>query len=84
MDKQIFVIETKNTHYVCGVDKTGLLRHIHWGKKCNVSDYEVTETWEQNSNHSGQDLATLEYTVFGGTMYRNCAFKCEYFGYSII
>lgn len=79
MDKQIFVIETKNTHYVCGVDKTGLLRHIHWGKKCNISDYEVTETWEQNSNHSGQDLATLEYTVFGGTMYRNCAFKCEYF-----
>ncbi len=79
MEQQIFVIETKNTHYVCGVDKTGLLRHIHWGKKCNVSDYEVTETWEQNSNHSGQDYATLEYTVFGGTMYRNCAFKCEYF-----
>lgn len=78
MENQIFIIETKNTHYVMGVDSNGLLHHIHWGKKASPDDYEVEERWEQNSNHSGYDYTDLEYTVFGGTMYRNCAFKCEY------
>lgn len=77
--KNIFVIETKNTHYVLGKDRFGFLRHIHWGKKCNVSDYEANDVWEINSNHAMLDVADMEYTVFGGTMYRNCAFKCQYF-----
>lgn len=76
--EKIFIIETKNTHYVLGADKNGLLRHIHWGKPAMPSDYEIRMTYECNSNHSGLDYAELEYTVFGGTMYRNCAFKCEY------
>ena len=79
MQSDIFVIETKNTHYVLGVDKNGKLNHVHWGKKADPNDYEVKENWEQNSNHSGFDYTDMEYTVFGGTMYRNCAFKCEYF-----
>lgn len=79
METRIFVIETKNTHYVLGVDKNGRVNHIHWGGKADADDYEVIENWEQNSNHSELDYTNFEYTVFGGTMYRNCAFKCEYF-----
>lgn len=75
MDK-IFVIETKNTHYVLGVGDDNLLRHIHYGRK--ASGYEVAMTYECNSNHSALDFAKQEYTPFGGTMYRNCAFKCTY------
>lgn len=78
METRIFVIETKNTHYVLGTDENGLLHHIHWGGKADKEDYEVTQSWEHNSNHSELDYTDLEYTVFGGTMYRNCAFKCEY------
>ena len=41
LKNNIFVLETKNTHYVLGIDKNGNNRHVHWGKKCLVSDYEV-------------------------------------------
>lgn len=75
----IFVIETKNTHYVLGADGNGLLRHIHWGGKANPDDYEFEPMCSINSNHSDIDTVNTEYTVFGGIMYRNCAFKCQYF-----
>ena len=76
--KNIIAIETKNTHYVLGIDKSGALHCVHWGKKANLADYEVVEKREINSNHSELDCTQTEYTVFGGTMYRGCAFKCTY------
>lgn len=76
--KNIIAIETKNTHYVLGVDKSGVLHCVHWGKKANFADYGVVEKREINSNHSVLDCTQTEYTVFGGTMYRGCAFKCTY------
>lgn len=74
----IFVIETKSTHYALGVDERGLVHHLHWGEKINPDDYEVPKIWDTNSNYSDLDNARLEYTVFGGKMYRSCAFKCTY------
>ena len=79
MDKKIFVIETKNTHYVMGVNDKGILRHIHWGAKACADDYNMSPEWERNSNHSELDYISEEYSPFGGTRYRSCAFKCEYF-----
>lgn len=78
MEDKVFVIDTKYTHYVLGVDEKDFLRHVHWGKKINPEDYEVEHTYDVNSNHSNLDWANMEYTVFGGKMYRNCAFKCQY------
>ena len=75
LNNNIFVLETKNTHYVLGVDKYGYNRHIHWGKKCNVNDYDATDIWDENSNHTRLDMACQEYTVFGGTMYRESDLK---------
>lgn len=74
----IFYLQTKNTTYVLGVDKFGLLRHIYWGKRINRKEFSLDEMTETNSNHSELDNALCEYTVFGGKMYRNCAFKCTY------
>ena len=74
----IFYLQTKNTTYVLGVDKFGLLRHIYWGKRINRKEFSLDEITETNSNHSELDNALCEYTVFGGKMYRNCAFKCTY------
>ena len=79
MVKKIFVIETKNTHYVMGVSEKGILRHLHWGKKACVDDYNISPEWERNSNHSELDYISEEYSPFGGTRYRSCAFKCEYY-----
>lgn len=74
----IFVLETKNTHYVLGVDKYGYNHHLHWGKKCDADDYYIQEIKDQNSNHSVLDEFKQEYTPFGQTMYRGCAIKAEF------
>lgn len=78
MHKNVFVIETKNTHYVMGVNDSGLLQHIHWGMKAPVDEYTVVKDWERNSNHSALDYTKEEYSVFGGTRYRASAIKCVY------
>lgn len=74
----IFVLETKNTHYVLGVDKYGYNHHLHWGKKCDADDYYIQEIKDQNSNHSVLDEFKQEYTPFGQTMYRGSAIKAEF------
>lgn len=74
----IFVLETKNTHYVLGVDKYGYNRHIHWGKKCNAEDYFIKEGRDENSNHSMLDDYKQEYTPFGKTMYRGSSIKAQF------
>lgn len=77
-EDNIFVLETKNTHYVLGVDKNGYNRHIHWGKKCCLADYSAKDIWHENSNHTELDMARQEYTPFGGTMYRESAIKVQF------
>lgn len=74
----IFVLETKNTHYVLGVDKKGYNRHLHWGKKCRLEDYSIPDIWHENSNHTALDMAKQEFTVFGGTMYRESDLKVQF------
>ena len=74
----IFVLETKNTHYALGVDKFGYNHHIHWGKKCNAEDYFIKEGRDENSNHSMLDDFKQEYTPFGQTMYRGSSIKAQF------
>ncbi len=78
LENNIFVLETKNTHYVLGVDKLGYNRHVHWGKKCTLSDYKANDIWDENSNHTELDMAKQEFTTFGGTMYRESALKVQF------
>jgi len=74
----IFVLETKNTHYVLGVDKYGYNHHLHWGKKCDITDYFIEDIGDENSNHSMLDNFRQEYTPFGETMYRASALKAQF------
>lgn len=77
-EKNLFVLETKNTHYAMAVDCEGHLRHLHWGGKCKVKDYFCSETEERNSNHSGADFAKYEYMTYGGVIYRPSAFAAAF------
>lgn len=77
-ENNIFVLETKNTHYVMGIDASGYNHHIHWGKKCDVSDYQADNTGDENSNHTRLDEYKQELTPFGQTMYRECDIKAEF------
>lgn len=74
----IFILETKNTHYVIGVDKYSCCRHLHWGRKCNENDYFIKDIGDENSNHSMRDNFKQEYTPFGQTMFRGSAVKAEF------
>ena len=74
----IFVLETKNTHYVLGVDKFGYNHHIHWGKKCSADDYFIKDIGDENSNHSMLDNFKQELTPFGKTLYRDCTVKAHF------
>ncbi|MCD7723589.1 MAG: alpha-galactosidase [Clostridiales bacterium] len=74
----IFVLETKNTHYVLGVDGAGYNHHIYWGKKCAVGDYCLNDIGNENSNHTKLDEYKQEMTPFGQTMYRDCDIKAEF------
>ena len=78
LKNNIFVLETKNTHYAFGIDSLGYNRHIHWGKKCREEDYFMHERGDENSNHSRLDGYMQEYTPFGGTMYRECSIKATF------
>lgn len=77
-ENNIFVLVTKNTHYVLGVDKYGYNHHLHWGKKCDIKDYFIEEIGDENSNHSMLDNFRQEFTPFGETMYRGSAVKAEF------
>lgn len=75
--KKIFILETDNTQYAIGISGNGVM-HLHWGKKCCIDDFEDFATQEENSNHSELDFCKTEYIPFGGTMYRECALKCNF------
>lgn len=57
----IFVLETKNTHYVIGVDKEGCNHHIYWGKKCSMDDYEIDYNDGENSHNTMLDEFTQDF-----------------------
>lgn len=78
-DNSVFILETKNTHYVFGIDDGGFNRHIHWGKKCSDDDYDLKCRGDENSNHSKLDAYKQELTVFGSTMYRDCSVKAQFY-----
>ncbi|MGN0521065.1 MAG: alpha-galactosidase [Eubacterium sp.] len=77
-ENDIFVLETKNTHYVLGVDEFGYNHHLHWGRKCDVNDYCIENIGDENSNHTMLDEFEQEYTVFGSTVYRECDIKAQF------
>lgn len=75
----VFVLETKNTHYVMAVDKEGVLTHLHWGDKCEINDYAATYTGRHgSSNHSARDVSKTEYIPYGGIVYRPPAFMATF------
>ena len=74
----IFILETKNTHYVVGTDDFGNAHQIYWGRKCPVDDYEMPDVGDRDSNHKKLDEFFEEYTPFGKTMYRECAVKATF------
>lgn len=77
-ENNVFVLETKNTHYAFGIDARGYNQHIHWGKKCDACDYCMPLIGDANSNHTMLDEIRQEYTVFGSTMYRESDLKVEF------
>lgn len=58
---KIFIIETENTHYIIGIDNAGFNRHVYWGKKCDVNDYEID--YNNGKTHITQCLMKLRRNI---------------------
>lgn len=76
-DERIFILETKNTHYVLGVDKSERNRHLYWGPKCHISDYSA-QVWDGNDRDDQLGTAKQEYAVFGGIMHKEYDLKVKF------
>lgn len=74
----LFILETKNAHYVVGVDIHGNAHQLHWGKKCPTADYDFAKGVNENATIPALDCYRMEYTPFGKTMYRECAVKADF------
>ena len=74
----IFVIETKNTHYVIGADEYGTVHNLHWGAKCPTADYEIPKSSDEGDNNRRRDCFREEYSSFGGIVYKECAVKANF------
>ncbi|MBQ9229242.1 MAG: alpha-galactosidase [Eubacterium sp.] len=74
----IYILETKNTHYVVGIDRHGYAHRLHWGAKCPITDYDFPRGVNENATIPELDSCRLEYTPFGKTMYRECAIKASF------
>ena len=75
----IFIIQTKAYDYVVGVDSQGKNRHLHWGKKCNIEDFETKGGFNVDYfNWDSLDGICQEYTPFGLTMYHNNDIKARF------
>ncbi|MBQ5995880.1 MAG: alpha-galactosidase [Clostridia bacterium] len=73
----IFILETKNTHYVIAADSYGNVRNLHWGKKVRTEDYGIEPNDCGEAKSINLDEMHQEYTYFGGVMYRECCLKAE-------
>lgn len=75
----VFVLQTKSTHYVIAVNSDKKIEHLHWGKKCDIEDYtSFYSSNERNSNHSAADCSKTEYLPYGGTAYSLLDFVASY------
>ena len=74
----IFILETKNTHYVIGTEKGAGIQNIHWGNKCRIEDYEIPEGYYFLYQQRMRDCFREEYSFFGGISYKESAVKANF------
>ena len=77
--KAKWILETKHTAYVLGVDWHNNLQHLYWGEKLPfVSDYPNTVSLREFSFDSPEQLIREEYSPWGAIRYKEPGIKVTF------
>lgn len=77
--REVFLLNTKHTSYVFGIDDQGLVRHLYWGKKIkSVEEFELPKLTEVSTNDPVFEITKEEFPVYGGLRYKEHCLKVSF------
>jgi alpha-galactosidase len=75
-DRQLFILDTKNTSYVVGVNKAQQLQMVHWGGRiAREADLTAAQMSNGFAFETPDGLSPEEYPAFGGMRYSEPCLK---------
>ncbi|MCL6457409.1 MAG: alpha-galactosidase [Gorillibacterium sp.] len=76
---RMWILNTKKTSYVMGLNQLQQLQHIYWGARLPYSsDYMITEAGSFGSQECTTDIINLEYPAWGGMIYSEPCLKVTF------
>jgi alpha-galactosidase len=82
-DKNMWILESKNTSYAIRLDEENNLQNVYWGSKLPYAgDYPVPEIKRRHASFDGREgLAKLEFPAWGGLLYSEPCIKVTFSDY---
>lgn len=79
-EKKLWILESKNTSYVMGLDEEGNIQNIYWGSKLPYAgDYVAADFKRGHSSFDFKEgFAKLEYPAWGGLLYSEPCLKATF------
>lgn len=79
-EKKLWILETKNTSYVIGVDEENNLQNVYWGSKLPyIGDYSPADISKGHSSFDFREgFANLEFPAWGGLLYSEPCLKATF------
>ncbi|HEY5583066.1 MAG TPA: alpha-galactosidase [Ruminiclostridium sp.] len=79
-DKKLWILESKNTSYVIGLDEESNLQNVYWGTKLPyVNDYPTVDFKHGHSSFDAREgFTNLEYPAWGGLLYSEPCLKVTF------
>jgi len=80
-EKKVWILESKNTSYLIGLDEEDNLQNVYWGTKLPyVNDYPLVDFKSGHSSFDArEECANLEYPAWGGLLYSEPCLKVTFF-----
>jgi alpha-galactosidase len=76
----LWILETRRSAYVFGIDTAGYLQHVYWGAKLvSAADYETPEAYrERRTMERTPDVSREEFPLWGDYSYGEPCLKAQY------
>jgi alpha-galactosidase len=79
-DTKIFVLETRNTSYIIGINQAGGVQSLHWGEKVNHTDcVNMLKPHSHSSFDPNIEKEKEECCPWGGLFYAEPSIKAVFF-----
>ena len=79
IENRLFALQTKNTSYVIGITKEGIVENLYWGKKIeHIEDFMDITSKNTTINMQGPQLLREECSSFGGMRFKETSLKVTF------